>query len=59
MNKVFVIEKMVAVGFWELMSNAFWTDEKEATLQCLHVIKSMRKIDPGFCARVTKLKTVK
>ena len=30
MNEVFVIEKMVVVGVWELLSNIFFADEKAA-----------------------------
>lgn len=55
MNEIFVIEKMVVVGVWELMSNIFYTDEKEALDNCFDITLKMQKIDKGFRARVTKL----
>lgn len=41
MNEVFVIEKMVVIGVWELMSNIFYTEEKEALDVCLDVTLKM------------------
>ena len=58
MNEVFVIEKMVVVGVWELLSNIFFTDEKAAINECLSLTKKMQEIDKSFCARVTTLKKV-
>ena len=55
MNEVFVIEKMVVVGLWELMSDTFFTDEKKALDVCLDVTLKMQKMDKSFSARVTKL----
>lgn len=55
MDEVFVIEKMVVIGVWELMSNIFYTDEKEALDVCLDVTLKMQKIDKDFSARVTKI----
>lgn len=55
MESVFVIEKMVVIGIWEIFSNSFYTDEKEAIDKCLSITKRMQKIDKHFKARVTKL----
>ena len=59
MNEVYVIEQMIAVGYWELASRKFYTDERQVTNDCLSLIKFRRKTDKGFCARVTKLEIVK
>jgi len=59
MGDIFVIEKMVVIGVWELMSNTYYTDEKVALDNCLHIIKTMQKTDKNFCARVTKLEAIK
>jgi hypothetical protein len=58
MNEVFVIEKMVVIGVWELLSNIFFTDEKAAIDECLSITERMQKVDKEFCARVTTLKKV-
>lgn len=55
MNEVFVIEKMVVIGVWELMSSTFYTDENKALDDCLNIMKEMQKVDKNFAARVTKL----
>lgn len=55
MDEVFVIERMVVIGVWELMSPVFYTDEKEAQNVCSDNISKMRKINKGFNARVTKI----
>lgn len=55
MNEVFVIEKMVVIGVWELLSSTFYTDEGKAIDVCLDVMKKMQKTDKSFAARVTKL----
>lgn len=55
MNEVFVIERMVVVGVWELMSSTFYTDEKKALDDCLNIMKEMQNVDKNFAARVTKL----
>ena len=59
MNDIFVIEKMVVIGIWELMSNIYYTDEKVALDNCLNIMKTMQKADKNFCARVTKLESIK
>ena len=41
MNEVFVIEKMVVIGVWELLSSTFYTDEGKAIDVCLDVMKTM------------------
>ena len=59
MGDIFVIEKMVVIGIWELMSNTYYTDEKVALDICLNIMKTMQKTDKNFCARVTKLEASK
>lgn len=59
MNDVYVIEQMIAVGYWELASRKFYTDERQVTNDCLSLIEFRRKTDKGFCARVTKLEIAK
>lgn len=56
MKEVFVIEQMVALGYWELMSDIFYTDEKEAVDMCLKAMQIRQQTDKNYCARVTKLK---
>lgn len=56
MTEVFIIEKMVVVGVWELISPIFYTSEKEAVDKCLSIMKYMQQNkDKNFSARVTKL----
>lgn len=55
MTEVFVIEKMIAVGIWELLSNKAYKNERKALDDCEHVIKFMQKTNKNFAARVTKL----
>ena len=58
MKEVFVIEKMVVIGVWELLSNTFYTDEKKALDDCLDIMHRIHEKDKTFCARVTKLQAV-
>ena len=58
MKEIFIIEKMVVIGVWELFSNTFYTDEKKALDECLSIMKRMQEIDENFCARVTKLQRI-
>ena len=58
MNEVFIIERMIAPGIWELASNTFHTTEKEALSDCIQLMKLMQQTDKGACARVTKLTNV-
>lgn len=53
--EIFIIEKMVVVGVWELFSNIYFTNEKQALDYCIDVTLKMQKIDSNFAARVTKL----
>ena len=55
MTEVFVIERMIGPGVWELMSDRAFTDEVAANDVCLSCVKRMRKTDKWFTARVTKL----
>lgn len=56
MDEIFVIERMLVVGVWELFSETFYTDEKKALDDCLGIMKMMQEKDKKFVARVTKLK---
>ena len=58
MKEVFVIEKLVAIGFWELLSDKFYTDERKAIDDCLDLMKKIQQINPNLAARVTKLEFV-
>ena len=44
MNEVFVIEKMVVIGVWELMSSTFYTDENKALDDCLNIMMALMSI---------------
>ena len=55
MNKIFVIERMIAPGIWELLSETFYLDKKEAQDDCSDIVKFKRKTNTGFAARVTEL----
>lgn len=59
MNEIFVIEKMVVIGIWELLSDIFYTDEKAALDECFSLTKKMQERDKSFCTRVTTLKLKK
>lgn len=58
MKEVFVIEKLITFGFWELLSDKFYTDELKATDDCIDLMKKMQQTNPNFAARVTKLELV-
>ena len=55
MTEVFVIEKMVVLGVWELLSNKAYKNKGTALDNCERVMKYMQKSDKNFAARVTKL----
>lgn len=59
MEEIFVIERMIVVGVWELFSETFYTDERKALDDCLDIMKTMQKTDKNFAARVKKLKIKK
>lgn len=59
MNEVFIIERMVAPGIWELASDAFYISEKEALTACIQLMKIMHKTGKGVCARITTLTNIK
>ena len=42
MTEVFVIEKMIAPGIWELLSNKAYKNERNALDDCEHIIKYMQ-----------------
>lgn len=56
MSEIFVIERMIVVGVWELFSDRFYTDKKKALDDCLGIVKIMQEKDKTFAARVTTLK---
>ena len=58
MKEVFVIEKLVTFGFWELFSDKFYTDERKAIDDCIDLMKKMQQTNQNFAARVTKLELV-
>ena len=58
MKEVFELEKLITVGFWELLSANFYTDERKAIDDCIDLMKKMQQTDPNFAARVTKLELV-
>lgn len=55
MTEVFIIEKMIVLGVWEILSNVAYKDERTALDMCESIIKYMQKTDKNFTARVTKL----
>lgn len=55
MRKIFVLERMVALGVWELMSDTFYTDEREALDVSIDVMKKGQEYDKNFAVRVTKM----
>ena len=56
MIEVFIIEKMVAPGIWELLSDIAYLNKSTALTECESATKVMQKIDKNFTARVSKLK---
>lgn len=55
MTEVFIIEKMIELGVWEILSNVAYKNEGTAIDKCQLIIKYMQKNDKNFVARVTKL----
>ena len=55
MKEVFVIERLVADGYWELMSDKAYADEQKALEDCCYFIKELQKKDKYANARVKKL----
>ena len=55
MTEVFIIEKMIVLGVWEILSNVAYKDERTALDKCESIIKYMQNTDKNFAARVTKL----
>lgn len=58
MNEVFVIEKMVAIGVWELLSTAFYTDMQVAIDAQISINKKMKEMKKSIVTRITTLKKV-
>ena len=60
MDKVFVIEQMLAPGIWELFSDTFYTDEREANADCLSFVKDIKRLaNKDITVRVTTLTNIK
>lgn len=57
MREIFVIERLVLDGIWEIAIPTFYPDERAAINECLDMIRKMKKVDTTFCARVKKLTT--
>lgn len=55
MKEVFVIERFVADGYWELMSDKAYMDKQQALEDCCFFIKELQKRDKHANARVKKL----
>ena len=55
MKEIFIIERLVLDGIWELAIPTFYPDETTAQKDCFDMIRKMRKVDTTFCARVKKL----
>ena len=55
MKEIFVLEKMVALGMWELMSDTFFTDKREALDVSIDIMNKMKDRDKNFAVRVTTL----
>ena len=55
MKEIFVIERLVLDGIWEIAIPTFYTDERTAINECLDITRKMQKMDTTFCARVKKL----
>jgi hypothetical protein len=56
MVEVFIIERMIAPGIWELLSDTAYLNKSTALTECEFAIKTMQKTDKNFAARVSKLK---
>lgn len=56
MKEVYVLERMLAPGVWELINQVFYTEKKEALKDLLSYMESMKKMDKDPAARVTTLK---
>lgn len=55
MKEIFIIERLVLDGIWELAIPTFYPDETTAKKDCIDMISKMQKVDTTFCARVKKL----
>ena len=58
MKEVFVIEKMIVVGCWELFSQGYYLDEKVATDAAISVMDLYKSRNQEICLRVTKLNRI-
>ena len=55
MKEVFVIERCLAPGLWEIFGTTAYKNEKDSLDFCLDTMKKIEKIDPEFVLRPTKL----
>ena len=55
MEEVYVIERLITDGIWELFANIFYTDKKEALDVCKDIMEA-RPMNKEVILRVTTLK---
>lgn len=58
-NEIYVIERCLAPGIWELMTPYYYTNEEMAKRAEESITKEMRKYDKKFSCRHTKLELFK
>lgn len=56
MSDVYIIEKMVVVGIWELACDTYYFDKKTALNDCEALTRQMLTKTKLFVARVKQLK---
>ena len=56
MKEVYILERSLAPGVWELVNTVFYTDRKEALKDLLHYMEGMKSLKKDPTARVTTLK---
>lgn len=55
MEEVYVIERLITDGIWELFANIFYTNKKEASNICKDIMET-RPMNKEIILRVTTLK---
>lgn len=58
-NEIYVIERCLAPGLWELMGPHYYDNENSANIAEENIKKEMIKYDKNFKSRVTTLKLFK
>ena len=56
MKEVFVIERELAPGIWEVVGEEAYSTEKRAIDICLSMTDTMKKYNKKFIGKVKKLK---